>query len=220
MALAYLTAENALSKLIAMGVNNSGLTIASLTEVLEAIETRIDEWNHYRVAPTTYEERLRTNDSGNLLLTNYPVISLSSVYLYNDFNAGFNNPNPLEIKIDSIWRQDRRLYVGSPLSACKVTYTAGYDPIPPIFGQVVLAVLQQVIKKSGSGADGLSVDLSFLDEPTRDMTQLSLPGGLSKTYRIAGGGSSGSGGNGSDTAVSQLDRLLAPLKRYRRKFIS
>ncbi|MEG3878843.1 hypothetical protein QT972_15800, partial [Microcoleus sp. herbarium7] len=54
---------------------------------------------------------------------------------------------------------------------------------------------------------GLTGDLSFLEEPIRDVSSISVPG-ISKSFRLGDSGKGGSGGGGG----SAIDRELASLK--------
>ena len=86
---------------------------------------------------------------------------------------------------------------------------ARYDPLPPIFGMVIFQVLRKALQTSGT-----SGDLSFLDEPVRDVTSIGLPGGLSKSWQLGS-----ASGDKNASGETQLDRLLKPLSTYRHKYV-
>jgi hypothetical protein len=97
----------------------------------------------------------------------------------------------------------------------RVRYTAGLQPIPRIFTTVALTVFNQAMERSPTG------DISFLENSyqEREVSSISLPGGLSKsfrTYRPTTPSASGSGAGGS---ITGLDRLLAPLAKYQYRVV-
>ncbi|MBD1864255.1 MULTISPECIES: hypothetical protein [Trichocoleus] len=214
--LPLLDPTEARTKLIAAGIYtaDNAPSVEILDSLLKDIATRIEQWLGYSPAPTGYIETLRTNSDGVALLRNYPVLDVQEIAVFNDATPGYEpviiSPN----KIRGIWRQDRRIYLLSPLTSIRVTYIAGYNPLPKGFSQVAFQILKQVAKTGD-----LSGDLSFLDEPVRDVSSISLPGGLSKSFRLGGSGGP-KGGSGKDTGSTQLDRILGGLGSYRRKIIT
>lgn len=182
-----------------------------LSEIILGIEDRIDEWLGRRVAPTQYTETGVTNHKGIALMTHYPVLSVEEIALYPDVAVGAE-PQPIEPgRIAGIWRQDRRLYLWSHGLVLRVRYTAGLEPIPRIFTAVSLEVLSKVLEKSPTGS------LGFLELPfeEREIASISLPGGLSKSFRTHRPGNPKGSGSGAGGSITELDRLLAPLERYR-----
>lgn len=213
MVATYLPANIALNRLVARGIYTpeTAPDLNELEEVLTAIEIRLDEFLHRRVAPTEYTERYVTNPVGDVLLWQDPVIDVLQVGWFRDVIPG-SEIGPVEpLKIDSVWRQKRRLNIPLANTPIEVTYVAGFDPIPPVFPMVVMDILTAVIKSPG----GLFGGLQFLDEPVKDVSSLSLPGGISKSFRFGGGSSSGS----SSDKGRVLDRYVGPLLRYRKKVI-
>jgi len=213
MVLAYLQPSVARDRLIAAGIYSVELapTSEALSWVLSAIETRIDGWLGQRMAPTDYTERLTTNSAGNVLLYHYPVLAVMGIGWYRDVIPGHESVPVQPIDIPSVWRQDRRLSLPLGNTPVQVTYRAGYDPIPAIVGMATWDLLTLTLKTTGTTGN-----VGFLDEPVRDATSLSLPGGISKSFRLGGGGSSDGGGSGGGTI---LDRTLSPLERYRRRIV-
>lgn len=216
MPTAYLSVEEARDRLFSTGNSVDVTSVDDLTLglLLESFEIMLDSWLGYRAAVTQYSEWVRTDNYGVGQLANYPVISVSGVELPQDQIVGRVPPAPVPA-VNTVW--DRfsvlstgraRIPFGSGYAAMTVrtTYTAGYDPVPPLFKLVVFNMLQAAVK-SGQPLG----DVSFLSDPVRDVSSISLPGGLSKSFRL-GAASSGGGGE------TQLDRLLKPLSPYRRIF--
>lgn len=109
------------------------------------------------------------------------------------------------------WDGEQVIYTGSR-GRFVVEYWAGLQPIPDVVKHTAFAVLKSVIKFGGSMGG-----FEALNEPTKDLTSLSLPGGLSQSFQRGSGGAGGGGGSkGGGTA---LDRLLAPIEQYRRRII-
>lgn len=214
MPLAYLTAEVARDRLIASGryTVETAPTLAALTDVLTTIEVRVDDWLGARLAPTDYTETYVSSASSQILLRQYPVISIVSITALPDvlFDGDTASTPLTPLSMSSIWRQKRTVYVPSANTPFAIHYRAGYDPVPAIAAIAVFDILNHALAHGGSLSD-----LSFLDQPTRDVASISLPGGLSKTFRVGGAaGSSMNQGSGRE-----LDRILAPLKRYRRRIL-
>ncbi len=160
----------------------------------------------FRAAPTKYTEILTSNARGVVLVYQHPVISIEKVECMLPHLVG----KP-EATLDprAVWAGKRTLAVGYGEGVnYRVTYTAGLDPLPKIFSDVIFNLLGKAFQAGG---------LNFLDAPVRDLTNVALPGGLSQTYRIGGSGGGQGGGGGGDT---ELGRALAPLMRYRRKVIT
>lgn len=231
MAIAYLQAAEARSKLIKSGKFNE-LTapgLADLEEVLEIIEIRLDSWLLYRAAPTDYVEIYKITDSGVVNLSNYPVLSVSSIVIKSILQGQTDQAIPTS-SMKSVWQSGRTLSFGIPNrptfqfqlqpgapgilpfrnanATLEVQYRAGLDPLPREFKLVVFSILMKALQESG-----LSGDLSFLDTPTRDVSSLSVPGGLSKSYQL--GKPSGAGGGGSEG-----DRLMGLISQYRRMYFT
>lgn len=213
---AYLTAESARTRLIATGAYTveTAPTIAAIADLLILLEIRVDGWLGRRMAVEEYTERLISNSVGVALMRQYPVIEVIEAWWYRDAFPGHEQtgfPNP--IAVSTVWRQNRNLQFPSAGTPIRVTYRAGYDPVPSIFGQIMYQLLKVAIAKGGLDFN----DLSFLDEPVKDVASLSVPGGISKTFRV-GGGAAASGADAGKGSSTTLGRILAPLDRYRKRF--
>lgn len=199
----YLTPLEVQKQLISIGVYTTE-TIPSLEQlayVLEGIEERLDIWLGYHPGRKTYIEDYRSSQTGTVTLSQYPVILVRRVEIYN-----YSDPSwPLLYATENImsnWLQGAVLKVGYPERAVKVVYDAGYDPLPKRFQRAAFSLLRKSLATSG-----LTGDLSFLEEPIRDVSSISIPG-ISKSFRL-GDSKKGSGGSGGGSA---LDRELAALQ--------
>lgn len=213
---AYLMAESARTRLIATGVYTveSAPSVAAIADLLTSLEIRLDGWLGRRMAVEEYTERLIANSNGVALMRHYPVIDVLEAWWYRDAFPGHEqtgSPNP--ISVSTVWRQNRNLQFPLAGTPIRVTYRAGYDPVPPVFGQTMYQLLKVVISKGGLDFS----DLSFLDEPVKDVASLSVPGGISKTFRV-GGSAAANGADSSKDGSTILGRILAPLDRYRKRF--
>jgi len=200
----YLEPEVARSRLIQYGIytQENAPSVEMIADILYRLEVRVDEWFDYSIAPTEYTERLTSNSRGLVLTHHYPVISIVKV---TQISAQIT-PNALTfINPQALWDGKRTLRVGGMGGInYDVTYIAGYNPIPKLLVDSMFGLLTQVFQSGG---------LDFLDQPVRDLTNISLPGGLAQTYRV--GESKSDGGNGGGS--TQLDRALAPLAKLRRR---
>jgi hypothetical protein len=199
----YLEPEVARSRLVRQGIytEENVPSVETIADVLERLEIRVDEWFDYSIAPTEYTERLTSNGRGLVLVHNYPVISILKVTQISPRSA----PNALVfVNPQTLWDGKRTLFVGD-LGGINydVTYIAGYDPIPKLLVDSIFGLLTQVFQSGG---------LDFLDRPVRDLTNVSLPGGLAQTYRVAEPKSGADGGG-----ATELDRALASLAKFKRK---
>jgi len=208
----YLSAEVARGKLIASGdfSESTAPSVEILDDILEGIESRLDTWLGYTAAPTQYQEIIHSDWNGNILLAHFPVLSVLEVIHVGDILVPATTT--LVYSVSALWRQGRTLRLGAfPGTPYRITYTAGYDPVPKEFGRVVFATLRATIK-----AGGTSGDLSFLDEPTKDVSSISIPG-LSKSFQI---GKRGGGGSGSSIEGTQSEKLFKSLESYRLRYIT
>lgn len=210
----YLSAEVARGKLITSGdfSETNAPSTEILDDILEGIESRLDTWLGYSAAPAQYQELAHADWNGNIVLANFPVLAVLEVIHVG--NILVPATTTLVYSASAIWRQGRTLRLGAfPGTPYRITYTAGYNPVPKEFGRVVFATLRAAIK-----AGGTSGDLSFLDEPTKDVSSISIPG-LSKSYQI-GKKSGGGGGSGSSIEGSQAEKLFKSLDSYRLRYIT
>jgi len=208
----YLTPLEVRQQLISIG-SYTVETVPSLEQlayVLEGIEERLDIWLGYHPGRKTYVEDYRSSRNGTVVLAQYPVIVVRRVEVYNFTDPSFPPLYATE-NIMSNWLQGAILKVGYPECAVKVIYDAGYDPLPKRFQRAAFSLLRKSLETSG-----LTGDLSFLEEPIRDVSSISIPG-ISKSFRL--GDSKGTKNGGA--ASSALDRELAALQESgdRRSFI-
>lgn len=176
-------------------------SLEQLTYVLEGIEERLDIWLGYHPGKKTYIEDYRSSRTGTVTLSQYPVILVRRVEIYNHNDPFWPTLYETE-NIMSSWLRGAVLKVGYPECAVKVVYDAGYDPLPKRFQRAAFSLLRKSLETSG-----LTGDLGFLEEPIRDVSSISIPG-ISKSFRL-GDSKKGAGGNGGGSA---LDRELASLQ--------
>lgn len=199
----YLTLAEVRQQLILTG-SHTVETVPSaeqLSYILQGIEERIDIWLGYHPGRLTYVENYRSSRGGTVNLCQYPVILVRRVEVYNDFDPTFPPVFATE-NVFANWLQGTILKVGYPSAPVKVIYDAGYDPLPSRFKRAAFSLVRKSLE-----AGGLTGDLSFLEEPIRDVSSISIPG-ISKSFRL---GDSNKGGNGNGGG-SVLDRELAPLQ--------
>ena len=199
----YVTPLEVQKQLISIG-NYTVETVPSLEQLaylIDGIEERLDIWLGYHPGRKTYIEDCRSSRTGAVTLSQYPVILVRRVEIYNHADPSFP---PLQIteNIMSNWLQGGILKVGYPERAVKVVYDAGYDPLPKRFQRAAFSLVRKSLETTG-----LTGDLSFLEEPIRDVSSISIPG-ISKSFRL-GDSKKGAGGSGGGSA---LDRELASLQ--------
>jgi len=208
----YLTPLEVRQRLISIGTYTveTAPSLEQLTYVLEGIEERLDIWLGYHPGRKTYIEDYRSSCSGTVTLAKYPVILVRRVEIYNNIDHSYPPVYATE-NIMSNWLQGTILKVGYPGWMVKVSYDSGYDPLPKRFQRAAFSLLRKSLETSG-----LTGDLSFLEEPIRDVSSISVPG-ISKSFRLGDSKSGKSGGGGGST----LDRELASLQEAgdRRSFI-
>ena len=194
--------------------------------LIDLVVMRFELWLGYSMPLQQYAETLNASYGGVVLMTHSPVKSVVSVHWTQDQYPGYETSPTTLIECRTLWhphKSGRRLEVLYPSASFSstqppegvvtrwfydVVYMAGYDPIP----NEVKLVLTQLLLKS-IRETGISGDLSFLDMPRRDVASVSIPGGVTKTYRV----SSASGGAGS--GGTELDIILTPLNKYRKQFV-
>ena len=199
----YLSPEKARSLLVERGVftqeNVPSLNyISSINSYLQDI---VDGWLGYNTLPQPYIEKHDSNNSGIVTLNQHPVISVEKItVLYNSTVIPYSF-NPVEIQ--SAWRfRDRRVYTNLWVSRLiEVEYMAGYNPIPNVFEGAMFGLLKTTLMKPDPW------DTTFLYQPTKDVTSVSLAG-LSQGFKL---------GEVKDSRA--IDRLLQPLQKYRRRII-
>lgn len=208
--LGYLDATDARRRLILGGIftEETCPRVEVLESVLEEVEARIDGWLGMRMAVTRYTETLRANDNGIGLTNQYPIARIISAESVAWQSVGLSVPTQPRAMVS--WEGAvRTVQVGS-CQQIRLTYEAGYEPLPSILVSIVYTILRR------SAANGASIDLDWLDKPVRDAQSITLPGGLSKTFKVSSGSASAQDGAGT----SELDRLMMPLSRYRRTILT
>lgn len=210
----YLTAAAARTRLTNLG-KYPDLSEAALVDLLPALEDVVDAWLGWRAALTIYRETTKSDRLGHINLTNSPLqrIDLVASALPSGQIASQVLTQPWQ-PINYLWiPQDNRLKVFQSHMPVQVTYVAGYNPLPRVFMNTVFQLLNAALEKSG-----VSGDLTFLNEPVKDVASVSLPGGLNKSFFKAGQAST-SLSNKNGSGETQIDRLLSPLKQYRRHYV-
>jgi hypothetical protein len=223
MAINYLSLAEAKTRLIDYGIR-SALTLPSdivLTDFLEEVEDRLIAYLGYTPGIRSYTEETRTDLLGRVFLRNYPVVEIQSLLVYQSTAiGGSNTPTPVPL-LDAIalWDKSNALHCGYPEINIKIEYTAGLDD--PDMAARLNRVIWGIVKQAFEDIpEGVNPSLGWLDEPTADETNLSLPGGLSHGLQLGkteGGGSAGS--KGIQSRGTLADRLFDPLSRFRRLYI-
>lgn len=214
MSLAYLTIPEAQARLRASANDSTSLpTEPQLEFLLTLIEQEMNEALQWRPAPTSYRELTRTNERGIAFVTYTPVIKISSVMAASVVHPGYQSSPAQPVPIYSSWLSDNRLETQIHNAPVQIEYVAGFHPIPPLFGLTAFQILNKVLKTTGTTGD-----LSFLSQPFQQVTSISLPGGLSKSFSKVGGSGGGSA-TASEPPATELSQLLKPLDSYRRRFI-
>lgn len=205
-----MTPEKAREWLIASG-SYTEETVPSLTSLgflIGQVETRFDEWLGYSVSSLQPQrQQSKTNRQGHVFLNYYPVTSVESVKAFFEVDPNYKLLPAKWEEISSAWNGKITIATEFPGLLVEIEYTAGFDPVPPIFENAFFQLLRQCLENSGT-----SGNLSFLDEPIRDVSSISVPG-ISKSFRLSDASKAGAGES------SQLDRILAPLVSRRRKYI-
>ncbi len=203
----YLSAATARTRLTNLD-KYPDLSEAVLGDLLLMLEDTVDAWLGWHAALTLYQETVQADRLGYVMLTHSLIERIDAVTTDYPYGDNGQTSQPLAI---SYSRPGGRIKVLQGHLTVQVVYAAGYDPIPRIFANTMFQLLNAVLETTG-----VSGDLSFLSEPVKDVASLSLPGGLSKTFFKGGQSATSEAGAGAET---RLDRLLAPLKQYRRHYV-
>jgi hypothetical protein len=172
--------------------------------LVSLIEMQIISWLGWNPLKREYTERVLTTSTGAALVSEYPIVELISIKTVNEFGL---MPTPIQYA----WSGSvRTIATGIPSEYVEVTYIAGLSSLPEIFSALALSLCRMAIER-GAMQSG---DLNFLNEPPNDIKSLSLPGGLSTTYRDIPSSSSVSP---NPTGLRLIDKLLAPLSDYQRR---
>jgi hypothetical protein len=188
-------------------------TEEALQLVLEGLEAYLLDWLGFYPGVLQYEEVLPLNPNSLVMVTNFPVISIDRVALYWDYQPHLQTLPVQVSEVPVLWRQGRTFAV----SACqcrwvKVWYTAGISPVPKEVQLTLFQLLRKALEEGGT-----SGDLSFLYEPTRDVTNISIPG-MSKSWALGGANAANNNGGGSTGTIG--DRMLRMLQSLRRNYIT
>lgn len=204
----YLDAIAAQQKLIDLGFFTAETVpnIAKIEHGLTIVETYIDQYLCYHAPRRTYTERLHANYKGILTLGEFPVLNVMSViFLRPDLVPENLKPE----NIYSYYMGNRIIETFYPGFYFEVVYEAGLDPLPPIMSNVAFDILRLLL---GDGKTPFGI--STMMTPTRDISSLSLPGGLSKGWQT---GKLASDNKADEQfAGTEVGRILSLLARYKR----
>lgn len=188
-----------------------------IDEVAITIEEKLELWLSRKLGVDSYTELYTSDTQGRVFLKNYPLISIEKVEQLLFLTIDSSSPSvPIpssEYSAVAITDQRNAIWFASPEATFKISYTAGREEPFPGAINAMFAVFMELLKNVTPPG---YPDWSFLHEPTRDYTSISLPGGLSKSYQL--GSSSGTSGGIPGKGTIE-DRLFAPLSRYRRLFV-
>jgi len=205
----YLDPQSAVDSLVRWGVFSAAElpAPADLDQfVIDPFEQEMEVWLGWSPLRQVYTDVLTADEIGMVRLPALAIQHVQSVchILPMDVRKGERELQ----EGNGWWRVESTLLRTSVINGrVRVTYEAGLDPLPPIFATTVLRGVREVVKKTG-----LSGDLSFLWDSPKSVGSISLPGGLSKSYR-------GSGAESRKDDDSELAKLLFALRLYRRKFV-
>lgn len=207
----YLTADEASSRLIGSGVCDleSLPELATLENWLTIAQAEMDNWLQQCLLPTEYEEIFEANYRGILNIPKSPVLEIRRITMPSHSTSvvgrqlvGRYAPTR-DIEVSAIWSGGQSLEVGIGCSCSsnqryRVTYLAGYDPLPPIVPQVMFNILRRLMAKIELG------------DRTRHLINVGLQGGISQTFALGAEAK-------SQRSSTNLDDLMSPLERYRKK---
>ena len=220
MTLAYLQPDIARIKAIGRGLysNDSAPDDNALIPVLEAIEEEIDDWIGYRAAPTDLIYYGFTDRYGWILLPEYPVIDVSEIMLAGAVYPNSNPPSLDPIEIIAAWQRDQRILTGWRNELCKVSYKAGFDPIPRAFNvaafELYAAMLSSASNNINSGSSAATIDTGIVttESDGQSIKRIQIGNLVQEFFPDENGSSSG---NNSETKRDEIFRL-AGLNRYKR----
>lgn len=176
-----------------------------LSLFIEIVNELIIDWLGYNPENQLYEEKLKSNDRYLIQLSYYPVQQVESV----DILLPEQPPTPLTLHEGTgLWYGKHTIRVPYKNVLAKITYWAGFDPLPQLFEITIFIIIDYLLSINNSYPD-----ISALNKPTKDISSLSLPGGLSRSYKYGNTKSSN-----SSYAGTEFERLMTPLKRYRRQY--
>lgn len=199
----YLSAEEAQRVLLGLGVySDAEVPPLVKTELLVAqLQDSIDGWLGGSLGIQTYVENRQSNRMGIVRLEKRPIVSVHDIKYYEPRLLS-QGQERAPIAFTSRWNFGSGIIsTAIPFASFQVTYTAGYDPIPP----AVTAAMKLLLIKHAETADDL-FDVSGLYGSERVTTSISLPGGLSKSFASSASQSTKGAGDGTI-----LDNILTPL---------
>lgn len=205
--MSLITLSNLKSKLIQSKEfdNNSLPSDDTLSLFIEVSESLIIDWLGYNPELQQYTEKLKANDRCLVNLSYYPVSKVDSIIVLLPEQP----PKPLDIvDVGGLWYGKHTIYVNYKNTLVEVIYWAGFDPLPSLFEVTIYLLINNLLSINSDFPD-----ISTLNEPTKDISSLSLPGGLSKSYKYGNTKSSS-----SSYAGTKLERILTPLRKYRRQY--
>jgi hypothetical protein len=210
----YFTAEMVAAKLLLYG-NYTAATMPPMewiSDAIATIEDRMETYLGYSFGVRTYKDTYTTDDLGRIQLRQYPVVSIVKVeQLIATIVDGVNGTVVIPVNNYNVvgsTNQRGIIWFGLPELTIVVEYTAGSLEVPVSAFGVLLATFMELLKRVTPPE---YPDWSFMSEPTRDYTSISLPSGLSKSFEL--GKASDSGGIPGKGTIQ--DRLFAPLVKRR-----
>jgi hypothetical protein len=154
----------------------------------------MDEWLGRCLLPSIYQERLNANYNCLIFLPQHPVIQIDSVNQISPPTCyGFQS-------CQYVWNGQQAIEVGIP-GLYEVVYRAGLSNISPVFGRQQYLIVKKLLQEG----------LGILGEPTKTITSVGLPGGLSQSFRR--------GSESTKVGTTILDELMLPLFRWKRKVV-
>jgi hypothetical protein len=218
MPLNYLTLDDAVVKANAFNLfRGDRPSDLWLNEVLEIGEETIDSWLSHKFGKRQYQEKGVASEDGEVFLRQCPVLEILKVSIYlPDYPNSPPGASPIDLEQYegfAVWLHRNSIWVAYPRVVATIDYIAGIEPIPPEVERVAFNLFRFFLENTPPGD---YPDTTALNAPTRDMTSLSLPGGLSRSFQL---GSSSDESRGVPGTGSILDRLMQPLKKYRRLYV-
>jgi hypothetical protein len=207
--MSFITAELAITEAIRRGLlTEESASTAAIEFLILMLESQVVSWLGWNPNPTEYTETLLTTNTGACLTTQYPIVELISMVPKNpQFGLA-------AIPMIYAWNGSTRIIsTGLPSEYVEIVYRAGLNPLPSIFGLLIMQLCMTAIE-NGSLESG---DLSFLNESPNTVKSLSLPGGLSTTYQDV---AKTENPTNSPIGLRMIDKLLAPIADYQRRINS
>lgn len=209
----YLDAEKVRNQMIAQRqyTSETAPSVSEFQLAIDSLEVYLEAWLGYSPYLQNYQETLSTGRNGTVRLKHYPVkeiLSIEPLQTHYSIGSGgsvqsFNQMYPC-IPVQT-WEDETTLMFSTFEGSLRVSYQAGYDPLPPQFAIAMFGALQKTMQNGSFPGD-----ISFLNEPSKDTQSLSIPS-VSKTWRISQPKTQGE---------TQGDRLFSSLlSQYRRHLV-